>query len=175
MFSKFKLKKLSTNAKKGILLGCMVALLVVTGVLSFVFNNKLDDGGGNIDAGINQPSNVEETFFSNYRATRETTRNSEIMVLDSIMASSEYSQETKLSAEQKRLDILETMEKEMVYENLIKAKGIKDAVVTLSENNVNVIIEKTDKYLEHGTLIISVFTANKTYTQDEVYIIPVEV
>ena len=38
-----KRKKLSSNAKKALVLCCMVGLLVVTGVLNFVLNSQIND------------------------------------------------------------------------------------------------------------------------------------
>lgn len=169
----FKFKKLTANAKKAILLSCMVALLVVTGVLSFVFNDKIANKG-NVNVG-GTPSNVQETFFSNYRTTRETTRNGEMLMLDAIMASADCTPETKLTAEQKKIELLSFIETELILENLIKARGIKDAVVSLSTKNVNVIVGNSEQILKQANDILSIVVNETNFKSSQVFVIPLSV
>lgn len=176
MTNKFKLKKLSSNTKKAILLSCMVALLVVTGVLNFVFNDKIKNpGGGGNTTVIGKPDETKQTFFSDFRSTRETTRASEMMVLDTILASIDSTAETKATATAKKMQILGYMETELVLENLIKAKGLNDVVVTLSEKNVNIIVASLKEGMDHKREILSVVEKGTSYKVSEIFIIPLEV
>ena len=81
-----KVKKISANAKKVIVLCTMVALLVVTGALNFVLNSKLTT-----DKPDSVVYNPVDTFFSSYRTDRETARAEEFAYLDAILASSDSS------------------------------------------------------------------------------------
>lgn len=170
MAKKLSIKKLSPNAKKVIVLSCMVALLVVTGVLNFVLNDQLSAKDPSVNGGA-----TVETFFSSYRADRETARAQEFSYLDAIIASAESSDSVKASAEQKKLELLANIETELVLENLIKSKGFDDAVVTMSTDNVNVIVNKAELTSEEASQILGVILGETDYTAVQVVLVPYSV
>lgn len=164
--------KLSTNAKKIIILCSMVGLLVVTGVLNFILNddflNKNNSGKGN--------SNLENeqsvpTFFASYRTDRAAQRAEELSYLESIISLEGASSDTIASAEAKKLDILKTTESELVVESLIKAKGFEDVVVTMSENNVNVIVSAKELQSDQVSQILGIILQETSYTPSDVVVI----
>lgn len=163
-------KQLSSNAKKVIILCSMVALLVLTGVLNFALNSdwfsKTDDGG-QVTGG-----DVVETFFNTYRTSRETARAEEMSYLEAIIASETSTEEAKTTAETMRQDLLNNIEAELVIESLIKAKGFDDAVVTMSTNNVNVIINKSELEAQEVAQILNVILEETDYTASEVVVVP---
>ena len=162
-------KKLSANGKKVLVLCCMVALLVVTGVLNYVLNTRLPQDDQNV---INNGDNAIETFFSSYRSNRETARAEEFNYLDAILNSESVSEEVKASAQEKQVELLSFIESELVLESLIKAKGYDDAVVTMSTNNLNVIINKAELTSEEVSKILGVIMEETEYTASQVYIVP---
>ena len=171
MAKKIAIKKLSPNAKKVIVLGCMVALLAVTGVLNFVLNDRL---GSSSEPPVNGGATVE-TFFSSYRADREPARAEEFSYLDAIIASADSSESVKTSAEQKKLELLANIETELVLENLIKAKGFEDAVVTMSTNNVNIIVNKAELTSEEVSQILNIILGETSYTATQTVVVPYQV
>ena len=126
--------KIKPRTKKIIVLSVMVALLVATGVLNWALNDRLT-ASDPIDANA-----VTETFFSAYRSEREATRESEFLYLDAIISSETSSEAAKTAAEEQKLGLVERMEKEMQLESLVKAKGFEDAIVTMSDSGVNVVV-----------------------------------
>lgn len=162
-------KKLSANGKKVLVLCCMVALLVVTGVLNYVLNARLPQDDQDV---INNGENAVETFFSSYRSNRETARAEEFNYLDAIINSESVSEEVKASAQEKQVELLSFIENELVLESLIKAKGYDDAVVTMSTNNLNVIINKAELTSEEVSKILGVIMEETEYTASQVYIVP---
>ncbi len=167
--AKSERKKLSANAVKVIILSCMVCLLVVTGVLNFVLTNKF----GNPNTNVNAPT--VETFFSSYRSDRETSRAEEFSYLDAIIASANASEEAKTTAQEKKMELLTNIDCELVVENLIKAKGFEDAVVTMSTNNINVIVKQTELTSEQVAQILGVILDETKYTPSQVVVIPYKV
>lgn len=163
-------KKLSANGKKVLVLCCMVALLVVTGVLNYVLNTRLPQDDQNVIN--NGGDNAVETFFSSYRSNRETARAEEFNYLDAILNSESVSEEVKASAQEKQVELLSFIESELVLESLIKAKGYDDAVVTMSTNNLNVIINKAELTSEEVSKILGVIMEETDYTASQVYIVP---
>lgn len=165
-----KAKKLSANGKKVLVLCCMVALLVVTGVLNYVLNTRLNDEGN--DVINNGGEDAVATFFSSYRSNRETARAEEFSYLDAIIASESTSEEVKATAEEKQVELLSFIENELVLESLIKAKGYDDAVVTMSTNNLNVIVNKAELTSEEVSKILGIILEETDYTASQVYVVP---
>lgn len=164
-----KVKKgLSANAKKVIVLCSMVALLVLTGVLNFVLNGDLLSKDNPTTVG----GDAVTTFFSDYRTNRETARAEEMSYLDAIISSEDSSAEAKTTAEEMKQELLGNIEAELVIESLIKAKGFDDAVVTMSTNNVNVIVNKSELESQEVAQILSVILEETEYTASEVVVVP---
>ncbi len=163
-----KRKKLSSNAKKALVLCCMVGLLVVTGVLNFVLNSQINNS---TDVGNNGgDGNAVETFFNSHRSNRETARAEEFSYLDAIIKSESTSENVKASAEQKQVELLEFIEKELVLESIIKAKGFDDAVVTMSTNNLNVIVNKAELTSQDVAQIVGAMLSETDYARNQVYV-----
>ena len=161
--------KIKPKTKKAIVLSVMVVLLVATGVLNWALNDKLLTG--QTDQTANADS-VAETFFASYRSDRESTRESEYLYLDSIIASAEVSEESRLSAEQQKLALVMRMEQELTLEALIKAKGFEDAVVAISDSGVNVVVGTDELSADHATQILAIITEETDYNATDVKIIP---
>ncbi len=160
--------KIKSRTKKAIVLSVMVVLLVATGVLNWALNDKLNLS--NEQANANET--VTETFFAAYRSDRETTRESEYLYLDAIIASENSSAEAKQAAEAKKLELVGKMEKELQVEALIKAKGFEDVIVTLGDEGVNVVVGTTEMTAEQATQILSIIQSETEYLATAVKIIP---
>ena len=163
-------RQLSSNAKKVIVLCSMVALLVLTGVLNFALNSDWFSSATS-DGQLTGGDSVE-TFFSTYRTSRETARAEEMSYLEAIIASEISTEEAKAIAETMKQDLLNNIEAELVIESLIKAKGFEDAVVTMSTNNVNVIVNKSELEKEEVAQILNVILEETDYTASEVVVVP---
>lgn len=122
-----------SKKKKIIILSVMVALLVVTGYLNIALNNNVSQ------TTTTQTSNLN--FYDSYRADRQSSRDSEILYCEGILADSTSSQEAKDMAEKRRDELIEAMETELLIEGLIKGLGYEDVVLTASNDNINVIIK----------------------------------
>ncbi|WP_353892381.1 SpoIIIAH-like family protein [Proteinivorax hydrogeniformans] len=94
------------------------------------------------DDDINQPWSFEgkDDFFIEYRLERERVRSRELDLLQQMINNPNVSEEAKLNAENKLLDIKEMMELELNVENSLKALGYPNAIMFIRENNVNVVI-----------------------------------
>ena len=158
--------KIKPRTKKIIVLSVMVALLVATGVLNWALNDRLT-ASDPIDANA-----VTETFFSAYRSEREATRESEFLYLDAIMSSETSSAEAKAEAEQQKLGLVERMETEMRVEALVKAKGFEDAIVTMSDEGVNVVVGAGEVTDQQRMQIYDIIQSETEFSAGDVKIIP---
>lgn len=133
--------KIKSKTKKILVLSVMIVLLVATGVLNFVLNDKLT---GAVDSVGNSDNTVTQTFFVAARSDRETTRESEFLYLDAIMNSDSSSNSAKKEAEQQKMLLVKRMEQELSLETSIKGKGFADAIVTIGDGGINVVVGKAD-------------------------------
>lgn len=129
--------KIKSRTKKILVLSIMVVLLVTTGVLNFVLNDKLNSAD---DPAIGQNGAVTQTFFAAARSNRESTRESEFLYLDAIVNSETSSESAKAAAEEQKLLLVKRMGTEQELETLIKGKGFEDAIVTVSDGGVSVVV-----------------------------------
>lgn len=149
---------------KIIILTAMVLLLGVTGYLNIVLNKS-----------IKQPE-VEQTstsYFTAYRTDREATRDQEMLYYDAIIGNETSTAEAKASAESARLALVAQMEKELVIEGLIKAKGFEDAIVTISDANVNAIVKSSELKSTEVAQIVSVIQTQLGTDLENIKVFPI--
>ncbi len=150
---------------KIIILSAMILLLGVTAYLNIVLNSS-----------INNSDPVTETanYFQTYRSDRESMRDQEMLYYDSIIASDTSTDEAIANAEEARLSLVAQMEKELVVEGLIKAKGFEDCVITISDNNVNAVVKAASLTSDQVAQIVSVIQTELQTNIANIKIIPVE-
>ncbi len=161
--------KIKAKTKKIIVLSVMVALLVATGVLNFVLNDKLTSATDEVQ---NPSDSVVQTFFAAARSDREATRESEFLYLDAIMNSENSTEEAKKTAEAQKLLLVQRMEKELALETMIKGKGFSDAIVTIGDGGVSVVVGSSELSEEQANQILSVIVAETTYKANDVRVVP---
>lgn len=87
-------------------------------------------------------SNVD-TYFEEQRATINMDRNQVISMLTDVIAEVKDGPE-KNNATQQKLKIIDYMNKEKVIENLIENKGFPDTLVLMTDNSINVTVNKQE-------------------------------
>lgn len=155
--------------KKTFILCAMALLLVVTGVLNYKLNNI------STEEPASTTSTMSANFFQTYKLDRDAARTSQLELLNEIINSSYSTAQEKTSATENKQALAAKMEKELLLEGLIKAKGFEDAVVTIGSSYYNVIVK------DNGNLgssevaqILSVVQSETGASATNVKIIPVE-
>ena len=64
------------------------------------------------------------------------------------------------------------METELALEGLIKAKGFTDCVVTISSENVNVVVADSELTMEETAQIMDIIASETDYGCENVIVIP---
>lgn len=159
---------MKASKKKIIVLVSMVALLVATGCLNYFLNVGKNTTPGNADGG----STVTPTFFETYRTDRLATREQEKVYLDEIITSATSDEEIIANAKAQKLALSNAMETELVLEGLIKAQGFEDAVVTISTENVNVVVKDVDLTLQEATKIMTIIVDETDFEATDIIIFP---
>ena len=159
---------MKVNKKKIIVLVSLVVLLAGVACLNYFLTvQKTKTSSNNTEV-----SSATPTFFTTYRDDRTATRSQEILYLEEIMASATSDEATVTNAEKMYLDLVGTMETEATLEGLIKAYGFDDCIVTISDNNVNVVIKDSELTLEETAQVLSIITEQTEYTAADVVVIP---
>ncbi len=157
-----------SKKKKIFIVAGFCILLALTGVLNLVINSSISDDV------IKTNTTTTANFFQTYREDRVDARNEEMLYLDAIIASSSSSAEAKQSAEEKKAEILATIESELTLESLIKAKGFDDVIVTTAASNINVVVQSAELTSTEVAQIVDVIQNQTDYTLDNIKIIPLE-
>ena len=157
-----------SNKKKIILMSSLVLLLAVTAVFNFIFATS--NSVSSADAGV-----TTANYFTTYRAERTTTRNEEIVQLDSVIALYEAGDERYEAATEMKMEIVAAMEKELMLENMVKSLGFSDAVVSVStdSDNVNVFINSAELNYDTALSIYSMMKSETGIVAGNVIIMPV--
>ena len=157
--------------RKTIIMASLVVLLVVAGYLNVRFSDKTGDGtqasntgtstGGivlsqtkdedgsasvNANAGESDgdAASVSANYYANFKTEREASRIQQIEYLDGIIADSNTDAETLKQAQNQKLTLTQSMEKEVTVEGLLKAKGFEDVVVSLTDGKADVVVNMAD-------------------------------
>lgn len=85
--------------------------------------------------------NKENDYFVKARLERETKRSEAIEMLSELVKTQNADAEAKENAEREIQQMAEFTEKETMAENMIRAKGFREAVVFMNESVVSVAVE----------------------------------
>ena len=154
--------------KKIIVLSCMVALLAITAVFNFI----LTANGNEVSETVAVSSS---NYFNQYRSERLTTRNEELLQLDSVLVAAKADSAEYNDALTMKMQLTAMTEREMLLENLIKAYGFQDVVVVmgLDSDNVNVIAKSDELTASDAVLIYTIINEEAAVPPENVKIIPI--
>ena len=128
------------NRRTMTLLG--VCLLLLAAVAANVIMNRNDEKMARAETtavSVSSPG-AQGSFFDIYRSERDSVRTQELAYLDAIVA--QGGDEATLSEAQKqKMTLVDCMESELNTENLIRAKGFEEVIVSMHNGSVNVIVD----------------------------------
>ena len=157
-----------TNKKKIIVMSSLVALLAGTAVFNFALANTSTDS--ETDGGI-----TTANYFTTFRSERVSSRNEELIQLDSVIALYEEGDEKYEEATEMKMEIVAAMEQELVLENMVKSLGFSDAVVSVSadSDNINVFINSSELNYDTALSIYNMMKNETGVVAGNIIIMPV--
>lgn len=157
-----------SKGKKIAIVLSMVAVLAIAAVVNVTLLNNNSKAG--------EDDVVQTGFFQTSKLDRQTTRDYEIAELNAILAmeGEEYAQ-ARQSALQKKQNIVDAMETEMLLETLLKAQGFENVLVTVNAvgDNVSVIVDKDELTREDTVRIYNVIATETSVSTEYVKILSV--
>lgn len=112
------------------------------------------------------------TFFSDFRVQRDSVRNQEIAYLNEIITDESSDKDSLKDAQDQKIEITRVMEQEMLIEGMIKAKGFEDAVVTIHNGSVNVVVKQAEITSAQAAQILDIVSRETGESADNIKIIP---
>ncbi|MDE5897015.1 MAG: SpoIIIAH-like family protein [Clostridia bacterium] len=156
-----------SNTKKIALMSTLVLLLAVTAVFNFLLAGT---GSPSIDAG----ASVKVNYFTSYRSERNSTRSEEFIQLDSVIAAYTADTEEYAAAVQRKQELVEVMEDELVMETVLKAMGFSDAAVAIGDSEyINVFINSNELTADMLTKIHYALEVEQQVREGNIIIMPV--
>ena len=157
-----------SKKKKIVILSCMIALLAVTAALNFVLTTA---PASSTEVAAVSSSN----YFAQYRSERLTTRNEELLQLDSVISTAASESSERSEALKLKTELAKISEEELLVESLLKAYGFDDVVVVigLDSDNVNVIAKSSELSADDAVTIYTVVAEELNATPENVKIIPI--
>lgn len=158
-----------SSKKKIIIMSSLVLLLAVTAIFNFMFAKSATASAATEEGA------TTANYFTTYRSERTTTRNEEIVQLDSVIALYEAGDEKYEEATAMKMEIVAAMEKELVLENMVKSLGFSDAVVSVSADseNVNVFINSAELNYDTALSIYNMMKNETGVVAGNIIIMPV--
>lgn len=153
-----------SNGKKIALMSTLVLLLAVTAVFNFVL-------AGTQTASVD--ADVDVNYFTTYRADRNSTRSEEFVQLDSVISAYAADSEEYVAAVERKQELVEMMEDELVMESIIKTMGFSDAAVAISDSNINVFVNSSELTSEMVTKIFYALEIEQNIRDGNIIIMPV--
>ncbi|MBE0466255.1 MAG: SpoIIIAH-like family protein [Candidatus Desulforudis sp.] len=83
---------------------------------------------------------AREDFFVEYRLERDMSRGRQVELLQSVARDAGTGEAQRAAAQERLVQITRDLEREMGLENILRAKGFRDAVVFFQEDLVTVIV-----------------------------------
>lgn len=118
-----------------------------------------------------QKKDAKKDFFIDYKLERDRLRSQEADYLRELINNSNASQQAKDKAQADLLQLSQKVEKEMIVENLIKAKGFEDAVIFLSNDFANIVVKSDALKPKEVAQITDIVTKTTGVPVDKITII----
>ncbi len=180
--------------RKQIIVLSLVLMLVIAGYLQYSYNKSSqfsEEDSGQIGDAVfvdNQDVNddsaaVDDTektvtaskeannYFAQTKMDRDVVRGKDIEIMKSITDDQSASKEQKTEAQAKMMKIVETSQKELNIENLIKGKGFSDVVALFGDDGSVDIVVKAPAISKADTAkIVDIVTRQANVSLDKIVI-----
>ena len=144
--------------KKHILAVILAIMLFLAGYINYTgevvdVSGHITDTSGETEYVVNLKNDLEtideiedvsmsDAYFVSARLEKEETYEKQMDVHKEIIYDETSNETAKSEAQNKLNKIVDKISKEMAIENLIVAKGFKEVLAIINEDNVNVIVKK---------------------------------
>ena len=115
---------------------------------------------------------VDASFFVQRRLTREQTRSNERSILNDLINNANVDADQRARAADQMLDIQRRVERETAAEAVIKSKGFSEVYVRISDNSVDVIVNKPELTEQDLAQIVDVIKRKTGMNETQIHVSP---
>ena len=151
--------------KKYLLLSGLIVALVAVAAVNFLIgsgaskNTTADVDTGEIEGAMQADDLAvlsSGDYFNDYKVNRESRRETEILYLDSIIENDKSDMDTIKDAQNQKIEIVRIMEAELTIEGLLASGGFADAIVTVQQGSVNIVVNEQEITKEQAAKILDI-------------------
>ncbi|HOQ16375.1 MAG TPA: SpoIIIAH-like family protein [Defluviitaleaceae bacterium] len=132
------------------------------------------DEGEDDGAAVFVNSSTDTPYFAQAKLSREQARAKEREILSEILNNKSLDKEKKSQAADEMLKLQRRIEKESAMEAMIEAKGFKEVYVRISDDRVDVVVNKEKLTEQELAQIESIVRSTTGYDVDKIQIIPLK-
>ncbi|MFZ5647826.1 MAG: SpoIIIAH-like family protein [Bacillota bacterium] len=111
-------------------------------------------------------------FFVEYRLQRDKARSQQVEILKDIIGSPASTADTSKAAQEQLLNISRNVSKEARVENLLKARGYREAVVCVDQKGVTVVLESRSLTPAEENKIVDMVSRETGFGEQGIIIVP---
>ena len=115
---------------------------------------------------------TEYSFFVQQRLNREQSRSNERAILNDLINNANVEAEQRGQAADAMLEIQRRIERETAAEAVIKSKGFSEVYVRISDNSVDIIVNKPELTEQDLAQIVDVIKRKTGMTETQIHISP---
>lgn len=146
------------NKKQAIIIVALLALIVCAGVLATKLNNPLYVNGGDNSSGkstvsfnSNDSKDNKSQFFEEAKLTRDHKNAETLQTLKTFIDDKNATKENRDDASKKYTDLAMNTNYESKIETTLKSKGYEDAICSIENNKVRLVVKIKDKLTDKDT------------------------
>lgn len=158
------------NKKQAVIIVTLLALIVCVGVVATKLNspinyvNGLDNNGTSnstvssnstksksTESDTTQSKDSKSQFFEETRLTRDQKNAETLQTLKNFIDDQNVSQDNRTDAEKKYTALAMNANYEMKIENTLKSKGYEDAICSIENDKVRIIVKNKEKLTDKNT------------------------
>jgi stage III sporulation protein AH len=181
--------------RKQIIVLSLVLMLVIAGYLQYSYNKSSQfseedsaqigdavyvdnqdvtgDGTASVDDSEKTVTASKEanSYFAQTKMDRDVVRGKDIEIMKSITDDQSATKEAKAEAQAKMMKIVETSQKELNIENLIKGKGFSDVVALFGDDgSVDVVVKAPAISKQQTAQIVDIVTRQANIPMEKIVI-----
>lgn len=122
-----------------------------------------------IEETLNSKENVESsTYIVDMKMTREKQRNELTEKLNEIINNPSTSDKAKVEASNMKVELVKSSDKELQIENLLLAKGYKEAIVYIDEDKINVVVNMKEITQDDANKIFDIVSSQSGINRENI-------
>ncbi len=159
------------DKKKMLVIVGLFALVVVAAVVNYAITAPPGNESAHVEVATT-PEMPMEDAFATFKQERTTQREQEISYIDSVISSAETDEAVKNDAQTTKLQIVGRMEKELNTEGLIKTKMGFECVASVTDDNVNIVVDATELTQAQVAQIVEIVKSETDIAPQNIKVMP---